>query len=446
MRAILEYKNALQLDPRSTTAQFALGKALLAQKNYNGAYQSFNAVLEIDPKQDEARVEVAKLLAPSQPQTALDELAKIGKPEGQEMGIGIAKALAFMSLKKFREAVDVLSSLKGAEDVADAQMMLAVSFEQLGETKGMEAAAAKSKILDPKTPFPYVLMARYAARQGNHARTVREMEDLVNANPDPSIALLRGRVFEELGMVDEAEEAFAKLPDQPEMILARAIFLQKHGKQQEARQVLETLLEQHPDNIDAALSVVQILQESGQAEAAFERIEKSLKLDPKGTGRERLLVAKAFLKAVSNDTDAATQLCQEILVQNQANPQAHFILGRILLDTGNPEDAEIHLNQAATALPNNSDAQILLARSQLLNKKDSLAGDTLNNAVRANPADDGLRLEYVRMLLARQDIDPAIKVLDQGIEGPARRLRAHQDSRRNICEPERFCESRTGFQ
>jgi tetratricopeptide (TPR) repeat protein len=417
MRAILEYKNALQLDPKSSNAQFAMGKALLAQKNYNSAYKVFNAVLEIDPKRDDARVEVAELLAGSQPQAALDELAKIGKPGGLETQIGIARALAFMSLKKFREAVEILSSLKGAEGVADAQMMLAVSLQQLGDTEGMEAAAARARSIDPKAPFPYVLVARFAAGRGDRARAVREMEALVDANPDPSVALLRGRVFEELGMMDEAEDAYAKLPDQSDMVQARAMFLLRRGKWHESRQVLEALLEKHPDDINAALGVVQILQEHGQTEAASERIEKSLKLDPKGPSREKLLVAKAFLKAVSNDTDGATQLCQEVLSQNQTNPQAHFLLGRILLDSGSTEEAEIHLNQAATALPNNPEAQILLARSQLLNKKDSLATDTLNNAVRANPNEDGLRLAYVRMLLARQDIDPAVKVLDQGIEG-----------------------------
>src|SRR5208337_506459 len=46
----------------------------------------------------------------------------------------------------------------------------------------------------------------------------------------------------------------------------------------------------------------------------------------------------------------------------------------------------------------------------------SLAADTLNNAIRANPANNDLRLEYVRILLAKRDLDQAIKVLDQGLE------------------------------
>ena len=67
MRAILEYKNALQLDPKSSAAQFALGKAHLSRKEYVPAYRSLNAALELNPNLDEARVEVATLLSAGSP-------------------------------------------------------------------------------------------------------------------------------------------------------------------------------------------------------------------------------------------------------------------------------------------------------------------------------------------------------------------------------------------
>lgn len=57
-----------------------------------------------------------------------------------------------------------------------------------------------------------------------------------------------------------------------------------------------------------------------------------------------------------------------------------------------------------------------MARSQLFNKKDSLATDTLNNALRAYPAKTDLRMEYLRLLVAKKDLEQATKVLDQGLE------------------------------
>src|SRR5208283_2111606 len=46
VRAILQYKNALQLDPKSAAAHLALGKALLRQREYLPAYRTLSEALE----------------------------------------------------------------------------------------------------------------------------------------------------------------------------------------------------------------------------------------------------------------------------------------------------------------------------------------------------------------------------------------------------------------
>ncbi len=91
VRAILQYKNALQLNPKSATAVLALGKAFLIQKEYLQAYRALNAALELDPGLDEARLEVAALLSGGQPAMALEQLSKIGKPETFEPRIDIVR-------------------------------------------------------------------------------------------------------------------------------------------------------------------------------------------------------------------------------------------------------------------------------------------------------------------------------------------------------------------
>src|SRR5208337_5666794 len=108
VRAILQYKNALQLDPKSAAAHLALGKAFLIQKHYLEAYRTLSAALELDPNLDEARLEVATLLSGGQPEMALEQISKIGKPEPFETRIAVVTASAHIGLKQYEQAIEVL--------------------------------------------------------------------------------------------------------------------------------------------------------------------------------------------------------------------------------------------------------------------------------------------------------------------------------------------------
>ena len=416
MRAILEYKNGLQIDPKSSAAMFALGKAYLAQKEYSQAYRFFNGALEFNPDLDEARIQVATLLAPGQPQMALDELSKIRKPDSLEPRMHIVKAQALMAQKEYRKAADVLTEIPDAGSISEVQGLLSTCLKEVGDYAGMETAAARFGSLEPKNLFSYIFLAQYAAKKGDRARVVREMEAMVNANHDESTLLVRARVFEDLGLLPEAEKAFDGLPENLVMGKARAEFWQRRQNLEKAQQVLEALQKQNPGDVDTLLRLADIMNARGRMQDALDTIEKTLKLELKTADRERVLLAKASLKAMQNDLNTAREICQQILQQNQGNAEAHYVLGKILLDTGKTEEAEIHLNQVATARANDPQVQLLLARCQLLNKKDHLAADTLNAAVQANPRSDELRLGYAQMLRAQGSVEQALGILGQGLE------------------------------
>ena len=417
VRAILQYKNALQIDPKSPAAHLALGKAFLVQKQYQQAYRTLSAALELDPNLDEARLEVATLLSGGQPEMALEQISKIVKPEPFETRIAVVTASAHIGLKHYEQAIEVLRTAKDADANAEVQRLLAISLKAVGDFKAMEEAALKASHIEPKATFPYLFLASFAAEHGDKKRAVKELDAMVNANDgETSIALLRARAFEELKMPQEAEDAYEKLPNDSQMLKARAGFYHRQGKIEKAQNVIELILAKDPADVEATLALVAIFQSKGDGADSLGRIEAALKLDIKPADREKLLLTKASIIADKDQKSAAVEICEEVLKQNQGNSEAHLLLGRLLLDGGKYEEAEIHLQQAASARVEDASATILLARSQFFNKKDSLAADTLNNAIRANPANNDLRLEYVRILLIKGDTEQAVTVLDQGLE------------------------------
>jgi tetratricopeptide (TPR) repeat protein len=416
--AVLEYKNALQLDPKSARANLGLGKAYLQQKDPRKAYGAFQGALELDPTLDEARLEVASLLAAhGEPQKALDEIQKIAKPAPWQPRLDITRARALVALKQYKEALAVLKALKESEGNPDVQGLLSIAFKETGDFGAMELAAGRWRTAAPQAPHSYLFMAQYAAGKGDRARAVRELDGMVQANPGESGAfLLKAQALEGLNLMEEAEAAYAALPSEPQLLKARVAFLMKRGKTDDAGKVLKEVLDKNPRDVDALLQQTQLLVVREKKAEALEVLEKALQTDIQGGDRERFILAKATLKAAEGDTDTAMQLCNDVLKQNQGNLDAHLLLGNLLLAYGRTEEAETHLNQAAVGKPNDPKAQILLARSQRFNKKENMARDTLKNAVHANPANVELRLELVRDFAVKKEMDQALKTLDQGLE------------------------------
>jgi tetratricopeptide (TPR) repeat protein len=418
VRAVLEYKNALQIDVKNARATLGLGKAYLAEKEFQRAFGAFRSALGLDPNCDEARVEVAWLLVMGgRGQDALDELEKLKAPDAFKARSELIKARALASLKKFKESVEVLSKLEGAENNKEAQMLLAFDFKSLGSTDAMKQAALKWRTLDPEDPSSYLFLAQYDAEKGDRPSALSELKKMREAKPEePGRALLFARSLEALGFINEAETAFESLPESNDGLAAKADFWLRRKNLSKSRSILEKLVTTSPKNIDAFIRLSQIYSEQSEFPKAYELLDRSQKDDLKKQDREKILLARAVLKAKQRDFASAQSVCEEVLKENQANMDGHLLLGKILLSQKKPRDAELHLHQAAVARPGDEEAQILFARCLLQNNNDALAGDTLRRAVETNPKSLKLRLELLRYHLAKNEQDQALRVLDKGIE------------------------------
>ncbi len=415
-RAILEFKNALQLDPKNVEAMFCLGKAYLKEKKYRKAYAAFRSALDTDPNYDKARIELAALLASArQGKMALDELKAIKNPASLEPRYSIIKARALLAEKKYEEAVKVLSSIKDSDKNKDVQVLLCICYKEIGNHKAMMDALNRWRKIDPKDPASYLFLAQYYLEDGNREGASKELELMVKANPKDKLKLFRAQALERLGLIDEARKAYESLPETPEMLKAKAEFWRRQKNLAKAKAIFEKLIKENPKDVGAVVGYANVLATEGRIDEALKKLHEATKQDLAKEDREKIILAEATLYARQGEWKKAQNLCEEVLKENQGNMNAHLLLGKIFLLRNKLEDAEIHLNQVAVAQPNNVEAQLLLARCQMLNKKESVAIDTLRKALKNNPGSRNLRIELVKYYLFKKDYDQAISVLTKGI-------------------------------
>ena len=415
-KAILEFKNALQLDPKNPKALFYLGKAYLSLKEFRKAYSSFLRAIEEDPGYDDARVEIASLLVfARRVDDAFEHLKKIKNPKNYEPRISIIKARAFIIKERYRDAIRTLLAVKDAYRDKKIQMLLCLCYKKTGDFEKMKECIKRWRDIDRKDPGSYIFMAQYWMQKGEKENAVKELDEMIKNNPSDNLKLFRALSLERLGYIKEAEKAFEGLPQESNFLKEKARFYFRQRRIKEAEKILKELIRKNPEDIDSVIILSEIFFETGRKELAYREIEKAVENVKKKKDRERLLFEKAKLKAKEGRLDEAKSICKEILKMDQAMLDAHFLLGKILLYEGDLDSAEVHLSQVAVSRPDNVEAQILLSRCQLMNKKPSMAEDTLKNAISRMPKNQRLRLELARFYFIRKRYRDAIEVLEKGI-------------------------------
>ncbi|MEW6380224.1 MAG: tetratricopeptide repeat protein [bacterium] len=419
-RAILQYKNALQLDPKSVRVRLSLGRCYCAQQQYPEGYRQFTAALELDPESDEARLETAALLArgnQEQARKALSELARLKKPQDYEPRFSIVKAESCFNLGQIRDALAILSPLRDKEKNLDIQRLLTFCYRKTGDFEKMKKAAQKWQALDPSEALPYIFMARYFHQVKDNRQALRELDAMVKKNTanQADFALLRARTLEQLGMLKEAQAAFEALPREPELLREKADFFLRHGNEENAERILRQIIADKPQDGDAVIQLSRMLGFRRRFDQALELLDTTIALDLPDSDQERMVLEKATLTALQGKLKTAKTICTTVLQGNQSNVDARFLLGKILLKLGEMEQAELHLNQVVVARPELGEAQVLLAQCQLSSRKDSLAEETLRKSLRFNPSDLTVRMELADVYLQRENPQKAIKVLDDGL-------------------------------
>lgn len=417
-RAVLQYKNALAIDPKHVPAIMALARAYLASEEISKAQGAFRRALELKPELDEARLEIARLLAQGgRPEQALDELQRLRDPEGVRLQAALVRARALLAMKKPEEAVLSLDSIPEARQNPEAAELTAFAYYLLKDAEAFHKAVASWRAMDPQNPKSYVLAARYFAYSGEKNEAQEQLRQMVTAlNGDPNARLLQARILEEMGYHDEAGTVFDTLPDEPAFLRERAGFALRQSDLPKARHVLERLAPLVPDDPEPAILLAQTYARLKNVDAAVRTLDDHLHKTRQESIKNRFLVAKASLFAAEGRLDEAQALCQEILAKNQAATDAHLLLGKILLHRQELANAELHLAQAVVGKPEDMEAYVLLARVQYLQGKQSTAIDTLKRALERDPQAKSIRAQLLEYFLAERRSEEALQLAQKGLD------------------------------
>jgi tetratricopeptide (TPR) repeat protein len=418
VRARLQFQNALQIDPKFTTAYLWLGKTELKLRNPRGAYGALNQAVELNPNLTEAQILLGELfLMAKQLDQAKEKAALALKQEPKNTNALLLSASLAMAQSQPQKALEVLAEVRRLDPGKISAYLMEASI-LAKEQKPEEAAAILEHGIkaNPKALSLYVARAGLADNKEQFGVGESFLLKAVALEPqNPRLYQQLVRHYTMAGQPDKVEAALRQCvslepaSEKPVIMLAR--FLVSQGRRQDAEKTLKEFIQGHPDNYPARFGLAEFylaLRRQGQAAQVLEEI---IKLDPDGPKGVEAKNELARLKLVQGHIDVAEKLVNEVLKDHPKDMQATETRGLIALRKKDGLTAVNSFRLLTQDRPQDPQAWLLLARAHLLNKEAGQAKEKAKKALEIKPNFLEARKFLYGIFLKDKDYDGAITTI-----------------------------------
>lgn len=422
-KAIIEFKNALQLNQNSVPPRVAFARLLVQTGDLRQAAGNYLRVVELEPNNMESRLALGRiLLIGNQPAEAARHIDAALELEPKNI-----EARALRATHAFREG-DRELAVRTAAAVVEEQPghpvgSMVLANDHIEAARFAEAVA----VLDPaiaKAPRDLGLhlgKLRALEQSGNDDALGRHLNGMIDIFPEnPQVA--RGLAEWHMRQDDPAAAEAAlrgladRVPENPDHALAVVAFLQTTVGPDAARAELQRLSDAgtHPVIFSRALADFDF-RASGP-EAAIPQLEALLATDLSAADRANVKTELAEMIRATGDLDRAVAMANEVLEEDRNNVSALKIRSIGYIDADQPEKAIADLRAALENAPQDSSVLTLMALAHERNGSRGLAQERLALAVQVSNTGISESLSYAEFLVRDEKYEIAETVLLEALE------------------------------
>lgn len=426
-KAILEFRNALQLDQDAKGPRVEFARLLLERGEYQRALGNFLKVVELDPGHLEARREVARLLLLG---GATEEAARHVEagmalaPESPEMRA--LKALLDHRQNRPEAAAETARGVL-ADDPGNmiATLVLSDQAQASGDTRAAVALLDKGLSAAPEKRELHVAKLQALEALDDQAEIGAQLDRMVSLFPeDEQVAqaqvqwyLIRGDVP---GAIAAQRTMMERFPQSPAHGVNLVALLQTHQGMEAARAELLRLTagDQHVATYTQALADFE--RQNGNPDKAIAALEQLLETEITKAEVQDTRAQLAELYYQGGDRDRAASLVETVLKENADHVGALRQRAILAIDDDRPQDAITDLRTALNVTPRAPAILMLLAQAHERNGAPGLAQERLALAVQASENGVNESIVYADFLRRQDRIEIARTVIEDAIarQGP----------------------------
>jgi tetratricopeptide (TPR) repeat protein len=376
--AVIQYSNAVQIDPRFADAHAKLAQAYLKLGDSSHAFQELNRTVELAPNNYRAQIDLTNLLisvrnpdgspVPDMLQQAKTHLDLLSKEQPDNAETHAAWANYYAAINDLATATQEMQhAIKLDPNRADSYLMLALLQQRSNAPDQAEASFKKAIEVDPKNLNAQLALGGFY--QAHNRLPEAEQQFRRSIEIDPKVAAPRAvlvRLLMQQGKKDETESLLKQtkkdLPDNPESYRMLGDFYFALGDLDKALAEYTSLYSDHPKDTQVKKNYIQILILKNRLDEAARLNDEILKSSPHDADA---LVAKGELQIRQNNAPGAIESLQEALRNDSENAFAHYQLGVAFSQQNDSHRAEAEWREAVRIRPDLTDAQRALASLEI---------------------------------------------------------------------------------
>jgi tetratricopeptide (TPR) repeat protein len=420
--AAIQFNNAVQIDPQYADAHYQLALTYLKLHQWNRGYQELSRVLEIDPNNYKAQIDLANMLisAGRYKEAKEQHLDLVAREHPDDPDLHMALANYQSGIGNLAAA---LQEMQKAISLAPKRAELYLSLGML-QFSGQQYDAAEASFkqatqLDPKAMNAQLALGSFYERRGRYSEAEQQFRHAVQVDPkdpDPRSALVRLLTTE-----DKKSEAETFLRQTKQDLSDNSVGYRMlgdwyfaNGDIDRATTEYQSLYEDHPKDLQVRKNYTQLLILKNRLDDARKIDDAILKQYPQD---EDALIFRGQILLHENKPSDAIDPLQAALRNDPDNGVGHYHLGLAFTRLGNLARAESEFRDAVRTRPDILDAQVALAKLSMGKGDWNGLYDTASNIIQAKPAAaEGYVFRAVAAMnlgqktQAEQDINKAIEV------------------------------------
>ena len=414
----VELRNAVQIEPKSATALYDLGRVREQEGDLRQAAGFFQSAIDARPDDTKARVELGTIYCiAGVPRQALATVAPALAQHPDDSDLLTVRAAAERGLKEYDLATaDAERAVRLAPASENAVALLALLEKQGGHLDSALDMMNQAVKRSPGSINLRELLASLYLASGQFEPAEAQMTALIALRPhEPALRLALANLYLKAGHSVAAqstlEAAVKDLPDNDDAKLALADFVAASRSVAAGSQILQGFLAQKPDDDNLRYGVGVLEERAGSVAQATATYEEIVRRD--GTGGKALAARDriAAIEASQGQYPLALRTIKEILAASPTDDNAHVLRADIALQQHDPATAIEDLRAVLRDEPDSLPLEQLLVRAYMAKGDTALAEATLRSTMIAHPTDVQARLDLAGLLAQTRRADQAADLL-----------------------------------
>lgn len=433
-KASIEFKNVLQIDPKTAKPYYYLGRIEEKRTNWPQAFGDYQKAVELDPNDLDARLRLAQiLLLAKQPDQSAEMLAPVIKARPTDIEVRLVQAAVSNAKGDSDGARKILESMIAEKTQRpEPYVVLATLYSRKSNFTEAEKTLQSGLAIDPKSVQLLATLATLYETRKEWAKSESTVQQLrqINAH-ELQYPIMLAELYVKQNRLQDAEttleQTIREFPEEVRPVMLLAEFEARQGNVQKAEENLKAGLIKHPQSVELIQGLGTLYLKTKrpeQAEQVYRQfIETNARDHTPETMRARNQLAEIL--AAGGRTADASKLVEEILEHNAEDQPALLLKGKLAMKEKKPQDAIAAFRAVLRDQPDNVEVLSLLASALELDGKPALVQETLEKAVKLKPDDFALRRNLAKFFLQQKDTPRAMEQADQLIKDQPNNFEAY---------------------